>query len=173
MKSIQEVYRYLYSIEAFLLEGLNKELPDRSINHFMAGVKEEYLGFHNAHKYKNFVELTKEEIKIYVDLKPKKRTIQELIHFHQSLLNEVLQYLEAIETALIAEHTIQSSGTKAATTYSVRNTRKVNRSGSRASRPRPSRSARITGHRQSASKGRRVNRSSGRRMTRRLSMIRE
>jgi hypothetical protein len=173
MKSVQEVYRYLYSIEAFLLEGLNKELPDRSINHFMAGVKEEYLGFHNAHKYKNFVELTKEEIKIYVDLKPKKRTIQELIHFHQSLLNEVLQYLEAIETALIAEHTIQSSGTKAATTYSVRNTRKVNRSGSRASRPRPSRSARMTGRRHSASKGRRLNRSSGRRMTHRLSMIRE
>ena len=170
MKSVQEVYRYLYSLEAFLLEGLNKELPDRSINHFMAGVKEEYLGFHNAHKYKNFVELTKEEIKVYVDLKPKKRTIKELIHFNQSLLNEVLQYLEAIETTLLAEHAAQASGTKATARSSVRNTRKANRS---SSSQRRSRSGRISGHRKSVSKGRRVNRSSGRRMTHRLSMIRE
>jgi hypothetical protein len=176
MKSVKEVYRYLYSLEAFLLEGLNKELPDRSINHFMAGVKEEYLGFHNAHKYKDFVELTKEEIKVYVDLKPKKRTIKELIDFNQSLLNEVLQYLEAIETTLLAQHAMQASGTKATVRSSVRNTRKVHKSAfssQRRSRSRPLRSARISGHRKSLSKGRRLNRSSGRRMTHRLSVIRE
>ena len=103
VKSIREVYTYLYSLDAFLLEGLAEELPNRSINHFMAGIKEEYFGFHTAHNYKRFMHLTPAEIKEYVDVKPKTRTIEELIEFNDFLLGEVLRYIDVVENTLIAE----------------------------------------------------------------------
>lgn len=103
--SIKDVYTYLYSLEAFLLEGLSKELPNRNINHFMAGVKEEYFGFNGVNNYKKFMHLSESEIKTYVTVKPKKRTIQELIRFNDTLLYEVLKYLNVIENTLLAEQT--------------------------------------------------------------------
>jgi hypothetical protein len=97
MSSIEEVYDYLHSLELFLLEGIDRELPNRSFNHFMAGIKEEYYGFTAVRNYKKYMRLSRKEIDEFLRLRPRNISINQLMKLNMNLLETALTYVGVIE----------------------------------------------------------------------------
>jgi hypothetical protein len=104
--NIKDVYKYLYSLETFLLEGLAKKLPNRNINHFMAGIKEDYYGFNTVTNYKKFIHLSSEEIHTYISLKPRDISIKELIKQNTELLKMSIFLAGTIEELILTKGSI-------------------------------------------------------------------
>jgi hypothetical protein len=97
MSSIGEIYDYLHSLELFLLEGVDREFPNRSFNHFMAGIKEEYYGFTAVRNYKEHMHLSRKEIDELVRLRSRDISIHELMKLNMRLLETALSYVGVIE----------------------------------------------------------------------------
>jgi hypothetical protein len=104
MKSPHEIYEYLYSVEAFLLEGLAEALPNRGFEHFMATVKEDYYGIHKVVNYNRLMQLTYEQIQEYTSIKPRRTSAKEMIQFNQMLMLEAFKIMEIIEKIAIASN---------------------------------------------------------------------
>ena len=101
--NIKDVYKYLYSLEAFLLEGLAEKLPNRNINHFMAGIKEDYYGFNRVRNYKKFIHLSPGEINKYISLKSRDISIGELIKQNTKLLKFSILIAGTVENLILTK----------------------------------------------------------------------
>lgn len=109
MSSIEEVYDYLHSLELFLLEGIDRELPNRSFNHFMAGIKEEYYGFTAVRNYKKHMRLSQKEIDELLRLRPRNISINELMRLNMNLLETALTYVGVIEKIALGASNVRST----------------------------------------------------------------
>ncbi|NBO26370.1 MAG: hypothetical protein EBU96_06190 [Actinobacteria bacterium] len=109
MSSIEEVYDYLHSLELFLLEGIDRELPNRSFNHFMAGIKEEYYGFTAVRNYKKHMRLSRKEIDELLRLRPRNISINELMKLNMNLLETALTYVGVIEKIALGGANVRST----------------------------------------------------------------
>jgi hypothetical protein len=181
--NIKDVYKYLYSLETFLLEGLAEKLPNRNINHFMAGIKEDYYGFNTVTNYKKFIHLSSEEIHTYISLKPRNISIKELVKQNTELLKMSIFLAGTIEGLILTKGSIskvrRSTSRVASSRRSTSKMPSTRRSTSRVATGRRSTSkrrstSRVASGRKSSSKMASTRRStsrvaSGRRSTSRLS----
>jgi len=127
MTSVEDIYEYLHSLELFILEGIDREFPNRSFNHFMAGIKEEYFGFTAVNNYKRDMHLTRKEIDELVRLRPKHSSIGELMALNMDLLENALTYVGAIEKLALGQQVNVRSGSS----VRARNTRRRARNSTR------------------------------------------
>ena len=109
MSSIEKVYDYLHSLELFLLEGIDRELPNKSFNHFMAGIKEEYYGFTAVRNYKKHMRLSRKEIDELLRLRPRNISINELMKLNMNLLETALTYVGIIEKIALGASNVRST----------------------------------------------------------------
>jgi hypothetical protein len=127
---IFQIYDYLYLLELFLLKGVEQYFPNTGINHFMAGVLEDYYGIRRLHNYEGALKrLTRSDIKVFIHVKPLEQKNKEIMRENIVKMKTVMGFLRHIENemAIAKEGSYENSVTtniRTAPSLNVRTTRR-------------------------------------------------
>ena len=127
---IFQIYDYLYSLELFLLKGVEQHFPNTGINHFMAGVLEDYYGIRGLHNYEGALKgLMRSDIKVFTHVKPLQLKNKEIMRENIVKMKTVMGFLTYIENemAVAKEGSYRNSvstNIRSAPSLNVRTTRR-------------------------------------------------
>lgn len=130
-KPIEEIYDYLYSLEAIVLEELENYMPNTGVVHFMATIKGDYYGIKAIEDHKRFVKHSEEQVRAFIGISG--LGVEEQEKANEELMNTLMQYTGVMEKAvlekIIGEPAAPSSTSMSRSTSSKR--RKTMRRGDR------------------------------------------
>jgi hypothetical protein len=98
---IFQIYDYLYLLELFLLKGVEQYFPNTGINHFMAGVLEDYYGISRLYNYEGALKgLKTSDIKVFIHVKPLQLKNKEIMRENTVKMKTLMGFLTYIENEM-------------------------------------------------------------------------
>ena len=98
-KPIEEIYDYLYSLEAIVLEELENYMPNKGVVHFMATIKGDYYGVKAIEDHKRFVKHSEEQVRAFIGMSD--LGVEEQEKANDELMNTLMQYTGVMERAIL------------------------------------------------------------------------